>query len=224
MSKRSKGQMGENKVIALIGQIKDSHYLLNDVTLINATSEMSHQIDHVLIHPNGLFVIETKNYSGTIAVDQGSGAWIKTIRGRSERIANPLRQNKSHAITLRKALKSKYKPIPVTVFVQNNAPYIPDENLINLQDLLLFIDSYPYQHRYNQIELDEIKVLIESSLSKVSLKEHLENIAVMRKVRKEQEAEMAYAIEKGLCPVCNSPIEESNYRYTCPRCGYSFKL
>lgn len=224
MNKAKKGEQGEKKVISVLDRIKEDHFLLNNVTLVNASSQMSHQIDHVLIHPNGLFVIETKNYSGEITVDPASGKWTKRIRAKTSKISDPLRQNKSHAIALRKALKSRCKPIPVVVFVQNNAPYLPDENIINLDDLLLFIDSYPFEKRYSQEERAELKRLIESMASEVSLKEHLENIKIIKKAKKEMEAEMTYAIERGLCPICNSKLNVSGYEYRCTNCGYHFKL
>ena len=223
MSKVSRGLTGEKKVISLLKGIKERHYVFNDVTLLNQASEMSHQIDHILIHPHGLFVIETKNYFGNIQVEE-DGTWTKTIRGQKQRIHSPLSQNKSHAITLRKALKSKYKPIPVVVFVKNNAPYLPDENVINLEDLLLFISSYPYTQKYSDDQLEEIKAMIEQISVDISKQEHLENIATMKKVRKELEAEMTYAIETGLCPRCDHKIKEENYSYLCPHCGYHFKL
>ena len=224
MSRASRGASGEKKVSALIKKLKAPHYLFDDLTLINAASGMSHQLDHVLIHPHGLFVIETKNYFGKIEVDGASGYWYKTIRGQRIKISDPLRQNKAHAIALRKALKSKYKPIPVVVFVRDNAPYLPDENVINLQDLALFIDSYPFEREYGQKELDEMKSLIASVGADISHKEHVENIRIIKAAKKEQEAEMTYAIERGLCPCCDARIEVHGYEYRCPKCGYSFKL
>ena len=66
MSKISRGEKGEEKVIDVLSNIKEYYHLLNNIVIINSRSEMSHQIDHILIHPHGLFVIETKNYYGDI--------------------------------------------------------------------------------------------------------------------------------------------------------------
>ena len=43
MSKVSRGQKGEEKVIAALNQIKEYHHLLNNVTLLNKKSEITHQ-------------------------------------------------------------------------------------------------------------------------------------------------------------------------------------
>ena len=59
MSKLSRGQKGEEIVSDILNSIKEYHYLLNNVTFKNKRSEMTHQIDHILIHPHGVFVIET---------------------------------------------------------------------------------------------------------------------------------------------------------------------
>ena len=224
MSKRSRGKKGEAKVAQILEGIKEYHHLFHDVTLVNATSEMTHQIDHILIHPNGVFVIETKNYYGTIEYDEIEEEWYKIVGEEKIRFRSPLKQNKAHAVTLRKALKAKCKPIPVVVFVKENAPYLPDENVINLSDLLLFIDSYPYEKQYTKAEMDELKDLIASVIVEVSAEEHLENIEIMKQVRKELEAEMTYAIEKGICPRCDHKMKVDGYSYHCSFCEYHFKL
>lgn len=224
MSKASKGRAGERRVNEVLESITGPHFVFHDVTLVNQTSMLTHQIDHILIHPHGLFVIETKNYSGSIDYDEIENKWTKTIRHVTTPISSPLRQNKSHATTLRKALMGPYRPIPVVVFVQNNAPYLPDENVINLNDLPLFIESYPYETEFSLSQMEAMKKAIEAAMVDVSLKEHLENISIVKKVRKESQAEMTYAIERGLCPRCDGPMEVHGYEYSCKKCGFRFKL
>ena len=224
MSKVSRGQKGEEIVANTLNNIKCHHYVLNDVTFINNKSDMSHQIDHILIHPHGVFVIETKNYYGQISVDPKTNKWIRTIKGLNKQIPNPLLQNKSHAITLYKIVKGKYEIIPVVVFVNNNAPYMPNDNVINLDNLLLFIDSYPYKKELNNKDMDNIKSIIEKECSDVSNKEHVTNIKILKAYKKEQEMEMSYAIEKGKCPWCDSKIIKKNNIFKCSKCSFSFKL
>jgi hypothetical protein len=75
MSKLSRGQKGEEIVSDILNSIKEYHHLLNNVTFKNKRSEMTHQIDHILIHSHGIFVIETKNYFGEIKVDPDKPFW-----------------------------------------------------------------------------------------------------------------------------------------------------
>ena len=76
MSKLSRGQKGEEIVSDILNSIKEYHHLLNNVTFKNKRSEMTHQIDHILIHPHGVFVIETKNYYGEIIYDEVYKDWV----------------------------------------------------------------------------------------------------------------------------------------------------
>ena len=223
-SKTIKGKIGENKVSDVLEQIGDGSILHNDVTLTNATSGMTHQLDHVLIHPYGIFVVETKNYFGTILYDEETKAWHKVIRGKESKISSPLMQNKSHAISLRKAIKSKYPIVPVVVFVKENAPYIPDENVINLSDLSLFIESYPYQRLLTPAEIQDAAEMIRHASSVVSNKEHVENIRYYKQYQRELKAEITYALERGKCPYCQSPILSNGADYKCAKCTFRFKL
>ena len=59
------------------------------------------EIDVILIHSTGIFVVESKNYSGWIFGNEKSKMWTQTLpngRGRSikERFYNPIMQNKTH--------------------------------------------------------------------------------------------------------------------------------
>ena len=222
MSKVSRGEKGEEKVIDVLSDIKEYHHLLNNIVIVNSRSEMSHQIDHILIHPHGLFVIETKNYYGDISYSDNN--WYVSIRGNKKKITNPLLQNKSHAIELYKALNGRYQIIPVVVFVKNNAPYFDDENVINIDDLLLFIESYPYEHQYTDKTIDKIKELIDKASADISNKEHVENISYLKQYKKESYAEKEYALEKGICPRCNSKILNRGYHYKCSKCDFAFKI
>lgn len=84
MSKISRGQKGEEQVIKVLDGVKEYHHLLNNVTLMNYESGMSHQLDHILIHPHGIFVIETKNYFGDITYNPANKKWTATIKGNSK--------------------------------------------------------------------------------------------------------------------------------------------
>ena len=223
MSKISRGNKGEKKVKDILKKIKDYHKVLNDITFVVGKTEMSHQIDHILIHPHGVFVIETKNYYGEIICDTYDSFWIKVVKGNKEKIANPLKQNKSHMIVVKKLLKNKYDIIPVVVFVKNNAPYI-DDNAINMKDLLLFIDSYPYQKELDKNEINDIYKTLKSLSSDLSKKEHLENIGYLKEIKKEFRLEMEYAIENQICPRCDSEMIVNGFEYKCSKCDFKFKL
>lgn len=224
MSKKSRGDKGEALVIEELNKIKENHFLLNDITFINKKSEMSHQIDHILIHPHGVFVIETKNYFGKIIAETNESYWIKEVNGEQIKISNPLKQNKSHAITIYKALKGEYDVISIVVFVKNNAPYLGDENVINLSDLLLFIESYPYKKKISKGKMEKIAKSLDRKSSDISKEEHVENIGYLKQMKKEFKDEMSYAIENNKCPRCSHPIIRKGFSFICSYCDFRFKL
>ena len=224
MSKQSRGDKGESLVKKSLSRIKEYHKVLNDITFINEKSEMTHQIDHILIHPHGVFVIETKNYYGKINPNTHDSFWLKEVRGEVTRIANPLKQNKSHAVIVNRLLDKKYDVILVVVFVKNNAPYLGDENVINLKELHLFIDSYPFKTLLEKNEIASIYKSLKSLSSNVSKEEHLENIGYLKQIREEIKSEIAFAIESGTCPRCNHKMIQKEFEYHCSNCDFKFKL
>ncbi|MGC9451387.1 MAG: NERD domain-containing protein [Oceanipulchritudo sp.] len=54
------------------------------------------QIDHVIVSPFGIFVVETKNYQGWIFGSADQAQWTQSIYGKKHRFQNPLRQNYRH--------------------------------------------------------------------------------------------------------------------------------
>ena len=223
MSTVSRGNKGEEKVISTLKKIKVEHYVFNNVSFISEKNEMTHQIDHILVHPHGVFVIETKNYYGEIISDTGEGYWVKIIKGKKDIIRNPLNQNKTHVKVVKRVLKN-VDVISLVVFVKNNAPYMPDENVINLKDLLLFIDSYPYKKLLNKEEIKDICKKIRENKVKVTKTEHLENISYLKQIKNENKAEIEFAIENNKCPRCGSDILQNGYNFKCSKCDFKFKL
>ena len=224
MSKVSRGDKGEKMVFTQLKKIKDYHKVINDAMYVSGKGEMSHQIDHILIHAHGVFVIETKNYYGQIISNTGENYWLKIVKNERVKISNPLKQKTSHAIVIQKLLKKKYEVIPVVVFVKNNAPYMGDENVINLKDLLLFIDSYPYEKELSKEDIKEIYKILKDNEADISKKEHVETIGYLKQMQEEFRQEMSYAIENNKCPRCGASIIQKGYDFKCSKCDFKFKL
>ncbi|MGD0816547.1 MAG: nuclease-related domain-containing protein [Verrucomicrobiota bacterium] len=82
-----------------------------------ATDDGTAQIDHILVADTGIFVIETKHYSGWIFGRPNDRYWTQTIFKKKSRFLNPLRQNYGHV----KALQALFTLpgsafIPIVVF------------------------------------------------------------------------------------------------------------
>lgn len=79
----------------LIEQLKsNSWHLLNNITL--QLENHTTQVDHILVSRFGVFVIETKHYSGWIFGDEKSKEWTQVIWKRKSKFQNPIHQNFKH--------------------------------------------------------------------------------------------------------------------------------
>jgi len=55
------------------------------------------EVDLIMLHSSGIYVIESKNYSGWIFGTETQKMWTKTFRsGQKEKFYNPLMQNSAH--------------------------------------------------------------------------------------------------------------------------------
>ena len=71
------------------------------VPYINSTSE----IDVLVAHKKGIYVIESKNYSGWIFAKESDQYWTVSLpNGQKNKLYNPIRQNRSHIKWLRRYL------------------------------------------------------------------------------------------------------------------------
>ncbi len=118
---------GEQRVRSVLARRYRDWPLLNDVLLPSGGGTA--QIDHILISPAGVFVIETKDMGGWIFASPGQQRWTQTLpAGRWYRMMgikswrfpfyNPLRQNEGHAKALVKlGIVNPREIRPVAVFV-----------------------------------------------------------------------------------------------------------
>lgn len=92
-----KGKLGEFAVSAHVKLYldKQNYSLLNDCTLLDEQSQTT-QIDHILLSPFGIFVIETKNYKGWIFGSERQKNWTQKIYKKTYKFQNPLHQNYKH--------------------------------------------------------------------------------------------------------------------------------
>ena len=100
-----KGKMGEFEVSAHVKLYldKEKYTLLNDCTLPDEANSTT-QIDHILLSPYGIFVIETKNYKGWIFGSERQKTWTQKIYKKSYKFQNPLHQNFKHEKVLAEIL------------------------------------------------------------------------------------------------------------------------
>lgn len=118
-----KGKFGELAVNVHVKlYLKEPKYiLLNDLTLPDGQGSTT-QIDHILLSPNGIFVIETKNYKGWIFGGERQKMWTQKIYKKSYRFQNPIHQNYKHM----KVLESVLSDIVSPEFMHSIIVFMPD--------------------------------------------------------------------------------------------------
>ena len=106
-----KGKVGEFAVNAHVKLYldKENYILLNDCTLADEQNQTT-QIDHILLSPYGIFVIETKNYKGWIFGSERQKMWTQKIYKKTYKFQNPLHQNYKHQKVLEQVLADIVDP------------------------------------------------------------------------------------------------------------------
>ena len=92
-----KNDMKERKTAGMIARLlpDDKAGLFSDVTVLMPRGRTT-QIDHVLVTTHGLYVIEEKNYVGTLIGDINEKKWLKFRHKNRLQLNNPFRQNEAH--------------------------------------------------------------------------------------------------------------------------------
>ena len=115
-SPKGRGKVGELLVAGVLrARLPKEYLILNDIYLPLPDGSTT-QIDHIVVSQYGVFVVETKTYSGWIFGDEKSAQWTQTIYRKKSRFQNPIRQNYRHICALADNLgidKSYFKGVVV---------------------------------------------------------------------------------------------------------------
>ena len=197
-----KGDFGENAVAkALGGTIEGKQYLIND--LLFEISGHSCQIDHVFINRNGVWVIETKNYAGTIYGEDSYKEWTQVLGNGStvNKFYNPVKQNVTHIYRLKEYLDTNIYLLSAVVFLDRaDLTNIKSDCTFSIYELQTIkerdtgIILSPEQMEYYYRKLSELK-----NNSTVTKTEHIDNIYKMR-----------HNVQMGICPRCGAKLVPRN--------------
>ncbi|MFE8701737.1 nuclease-related domain-containing protein [Cytobacillus sp. FJAT-54145] len=101
-----KGEIGEYKIDIQLKQLPKDFRYLSDLLVKNPKAKSGYsQIDHVILTTYGIFVIETKNYQGTIYGGKDLKTWL--VNGKFK-MMNPFVQNYGHIKALTSFIDTKY--------------------------------------------------------------------------------------------------------------------
>jgi len=230
IDRRSAGEIGEDRVSGILQKLpKEEYTVINDITIKNRSG--TSQIDHLVISPYGLFVIETKCYQGWLFGSEENEKWTQSLYTEKFQFYNPIQQNRLHIKALKFNL-AKYPKIPYysiivlagscefKTFEQVKTPVIYDGDLPE-----------------TIFELSKQKVLTEKQVA--DIRDTIQNIAIKedgyREVHVMNAREKAVIAENeinnGTCPRCDGYLVERSGKYgsfygcsNYPKCKFTKKM
>lgn len=178
------------------------------------------EIDLLMIHEKGIFVFESKNYSGWIFGSTDQLNWTQSLQnGEKHRFYNPIRQNQTHI----KAL-SEYLNIPTSSFTS----YIVFSERCSLKSVPEDTDQIVIVRRPDMLK--KLRSQLRSSVNMYSPEEMLQLVQKLQPLTNKSEAEKQQHIEdiKEKCPFCGSELVLRRGKYgqfwgcsTYPKCKFT---
>ena len=110
------GMLGENVTDEILEGLPHYYHVLRDVTIRKQNG--FNQLDHIVVGKKGIFVVETKYYSGAV---KGRDKDVKILQKKrvkgsvySSRFLNPAKQVTNHVVAVKRYLKlTEWKNVPV---------------------------------------------------------------------------------------------------------------
>ena len=153
------GAFGETLLAAVLRRKLDAsiYHVLNDIYLPLDDGSTT-QIDHVVVSPFGVFVIETKTYKGWIFGNPRDAQWTQVLHRRKSRFQNPLRQNYLHVQRLMGLTGLMADVVHSVVAFSGEATFktkLPPE-VMHFADVINYILSF----RSNIIPQDDVEEIV----------------------------------------------------------------
>lgn len=215
------GELGEYKINIQLDQLPKNCRYLSDVVLINPKTKSGYsQIDHIVLSPFAIFVIETKNYAGTIYGGRNRGKW--SVNGKFP-MNNPFNQNFGHIKAIQSLLSNvEDSQIVSMVTFSRRCTFKVDDELRRIQSNELIVYDTELTEFINRklnilriqlggpIFTDEIlqhmsKVLTEKNITDKTIREkHIKEISTQ--VNLEESEGNSFQIST--CKTCGKIVSE----------------
>ena len=207
-----KGKCGEFFVAYLLKKRLDKNVyrIFNDVIIPDSAGGTT-QIDHIVLSPYGIFVIETKNMKGWIFGDRNSDKWTQQIYRCKNQFQNPFRQNYKHIATLAELLELPVDSMQhIIVFLGfctiKTRDKMPDSLVTNASELIAFMNTFD-QELFNDEMLDRIQNILFGCRLENTLSNRRKHIEYVGKIAhsKNSVPDSGKATVK-ICPVCGGKL------------------
>lgn len=195
-----RGEEGEQEVAQILRSLPRKYRVINDALIPRGNGTA--QIDHIVVSPHGIFVIETKNHFGNVFGNDDSENWTKSCRGERYEFYNPVRQNRAHVAALAELLRvDRRKFVPIVAFTPRAELDVTSSEIVTSTDrlketILGFSGKVLDAEETAEIEL---KILAANRGSEKARTEHAE---FARRAAEASESK----IGRGICPRCGGRL------------------
>ena len=195
------------------------YYLFHSYESVNVAG-YSHQIDTIVLTPHFIWLLEIKNMSGRLDIDESKHQLIRTKReGGIESFRNPLNQIKRHAEFINRKLRDFQTHLPVEAAVIIVSDYtiigaIPKGNSIfHASGLQTELDKLFNKHQERRVSVGQLEKL-KTELMNIHQRKDWKAKVNVRKLRKGV-----------LCKGCEykSLMIFEHGSFKCGKCGVSSK-
>ncbi|MCA1321596.1 NERD domain-containing protein [Bacillus tianshenii] len=217
-----KGELGEYKIDIQLDQLPKGCRYLSDLLIKNPMAKSGYsQIDHVVLTPYGIFVIETKNYQGTIYGGKDRKTWL--VNGKFK-IMNPFVQNYGHIKALTQLIQAKYHDsiISMVSFTKRCTFKVDiDYRKIASNELIVYdielsdfihrkLNVLKIQHKNPLLSQEDssriLHTLSTANITDVKVREH-------HKASFKSNTQVQASKNITTCTVCNKPVSEKVKNY-----------
>lgn len=144
----TRGEAGEDEIAGVFERLAEKGFVGATARNVYVPKEDGtySEIDVIFVTPKGLFVVESKNYSGWIFGRERDLFWTQKLpSGQSSQFYNPIKQNGGHVRFLKQYLNVPLRIFPVVVFSDHcelkklELESSPKPAVIHLRELYYFI-------------------------------------------------------------------------------------
>lgn len=210
VSPEEKGEVGEDIIYNDLDRLEGRKAFLPNCYIPRYTGRTT-EIDLIFLHESGVYVIESKNYSGWIFGDEEQEYWTQCLRnaeGRTEQnqFYNPLWQNETHIYALIELLQDDAFPY---------YSYVVFGDDCELKDVHLTSGNHHVTYyRYLLQDVSKNAHQMGKCLSDEKMDELYAALVGFTQVSDEQKAQHIEEVR-----VWQYPVVQPDGTWTCPRCG-----
>ena len=221
-TKTEKGWFGEQKTEFNLWLNLDKELYRKFHDVIIPSNNGTTQVDHILVSPFGLFIVETKNRTGWIYGSETQENWTQVVYKNKYSFQNPLKQTHRH-----KKVLSKYLDIDES-YIETVIVFVGDSQFkTELPSNVLSSGLGSYIKQFNDTVLSDTEVQRISGL--------LSDVKTEGKISKQDHIQSLHERHSSdtVCPKCGSDLVERTVKETgskflgCssyPKCKFSKQI